>query len=225
MSSVRSSSCCSACSFLMPRSVTYVNDRSSFLIVLSSTMKSMSLSVAHVRSSDASTMTPSLSRATEPPRCSMRSMACATAGESCFRACAVAPAAHRSRRQARSRQRDKRVRFSFSFSFFVSILLRPPPRAHGVEAPVDLRVRQRLFHAVEPLLGQLCVVQVEVLQIFLRGQPRQRFVRQVGPVEPEVDESRCSSTVARSPRRSRACSSGSTLPVSAAEPPTPCPCR
>src|SRR5688572_10843419 len=131
-------------------------------------MKSMSLSVAHVRSSDASTIVPSLSRATQPPRCSMRSMAWATAGESaCRRDCAAAPLENpaTSTSTRTDATRDTRVLFSF-FDLRFSILLCPSPCARSVEAPVDLGLRQRLLHAVESLLGELCVVQVEIFQIF-----------------------------------------------------------
>ena len=110
----------------------------------------------------------------------------------------------RSRRtttQPTTQAASARQRVRFRLSIFVSMLLCPPPRARGVEAPVDLGVRQRLLHAVEPLLGQLRVIQVEILQILLRRQPRQRLVRQVGAIEPELDETRCSSPAARCPRR------------------------
>src|SRR5688572_22709864 len=181
VSSVRSSSCCSACSFLMPRSVTYVNDRSSFLMVFRSTTKSISLSVAHVRSSDASTMVPSLSRATQPPRCSMRSIACTTAGGSnCRRDWPEAPPANET---ATTTTRLEVVIRS-------AISLCPAPRAGRVETPVDLSIWQRLLDAGEPLFGELRVIEVEVFHVLLLHEPWQRLVGDIGAIELELRKSR-----------------------------------
>src|SRR6187549_738001 len=139
-------------------------------------MKSMSLSVAHVRSSDASTMTPLLSRTTQPPRCSIRSRAYVTSGESFVDDCASAsvalPAAAVNNTAATNALRYMR--------------LCPPPCAARIEAPVDLGLRQGLANAVEPLFGQLGVIEIEILQVRLAGEPRQRLVRHVGAIEPEL---------------------------------------
>src|SRR5207247_7793401 len=68
--------------------------------------------------------------------------------------------------------------------------LRSPAQPRGVDAPVDIALREGLHQRLMALLSDQRVIQVGVMKILLRCQPAERFVGNISAIELHLGQRR-----------------------------------